>query len=124
MLTATRQTRKPLTAAHGSARWLCGPPTKNTLDGSVLVITPAGKAGQFYKVETIRDAAGRRVGYRLTKVDGEAETTTYDIDCTFSLNDPRHWGCDCPDGTFREDRPGGCKHIAGLVAALKVANLL
>ena len=53
---------------------------------------------------------GRIVGYRLTKPDG----TVYDV----STTEPYGWTCDCPDMTFRSERPGGCKHVRSLQAAL------
>ena len=37
---------------------------------------------------------------------------------------PHGWTCDCPDATFRPDRPGGCKHVNALRSALLRINLL
>jgi hypothetical protein len=34
------------------------------------------------------------------------------------------WTGDCPDATFHPERPGGCKHVAALRAALKAAGQL
>jgi uncharacterized Zn finger protein len=31
------------------------------------------------------------------------------------------WTCDCPDATFHAERPGGCKHVLALKAALAAA---
>jgi hypothetical protein len=28
------------------------------------------------------------------------------------------WTCDCPDATYQPERPGGCKHVKALRAAL------
>jgi hypothetical protein len=50
------------------------------------------------------------VGYRLLK----ANATMYDVGTTA----PHGWTCDCPDATFHPERPGGCKHVSALRAAL------
>jgi hypothetical protein len=49
-------------------------------------------------------------GFRVTKATGEV----YDLDPS------RPWGlqCDCPDATYRPNRPGGCKHAVALRQAL------
>jgi hypothetical protein len=65
-----------------------------------------------YTVTVLRGTGGT-VGYHLLKPDG----TAYDV-CT----DADTWTCDCPDNTFHPERPGGCKHIAALRAALAVAG--
>jgi hypothetical protein len=108
---------------HGSARWIGGTPTREQLnEGEArLQITAEGKEPQIYFVEVLRDGP-KLTGYSLIKFDSLDKTATYDIDATFSP-DPRHWCCDCPDATYT-DRPGGCKHLCGLVAALRAAGLL
>jgi hypothetical protein len=53
------------------------------------------------------------LGYRLAKADG----TVYDVCVT-----EERWTCDCPDATYKPERPGGCKHVAALRAALKAAG--
>jgi hypothetical protein len=55
------------------------------------------------------------IGFRLEQGD----RTTYDVN---TEADP--WTCDCPDATFHPERPGGCKHVAALRAALKAAGQL
>jgi hypothetical protein len=87
--------------AHGVARWIL--PIGEVGTG-VLSIN-----GTPYTV-TCLFINGQLTGYRLTKEDG----TTYDIDATANP-----WRCDCPDATFHPERPGGCKHCAGLRAALR-----
>ena len=61
------------------------------------------------------------MGYRLEKRDG----TTYDLDPTNTWG----WGCDCPDGLYRGNRPAGCRHavavrqlLASLDDALEAAE--
>jgi hypothetical protein len=50
----------------------------------------------------------RCTGFRLTKF-GTGEV--YDLPRDLS-------SCDCPDHTFRPERPGGCKHMQALRQAL------
>lgn len=52
-------------------------------------------------------------GFEIVKPD----RTVYHIDREF-------WVCDCPDATYRSERPGGCKHVAALRAALRSIGLL
>jgi hypothetical protein len=51
-------------------------------------------------------------GWRVVKHDG----THYDIDTRTAWG---QWQCDCPDATYRGERPGGCRHAAALRQALK-----
>jgi hypothetical protein len=98
--------RKGLQPATGSCHWLSQP---NRLhQGGVLQIN-----GTAYTVDPILDDdTGALLGHRLSKADGGM----YDID--------RQTGqCDCPDATFRPDRPGGCKHSRALQAALRAIGL-
>jgi hypothetical protein len=54
---------------------------------------------------------------RLVKDDGEIYDVHLGIDGLVR--------CDCPDGIFHGERPGGCKHIVALRAMiLKMAGLL
>ena len=89
---------------HGVAKWLS--PT-GFLGIGVLAIN-----GTPYTVTRLSHD-GRTVGYRLEKPDG----TAYDVS-----TEAESWRCDCPDGTYRPERPGGCKHVAGLRAALASAG--
>lgn len=65
--------------------------------------------GTAYELE---DLDGR--GWRLYRFLPDGTPTAYDID----IHAPYGWQCDCPDGTFRPNRPGGCKHVQALKAAL------
>jgi len=58
---------------------------------------------------------GRLVGVRLEKFGFQ---DAYDID----LTEPN--GCDCPDATYRQHRPGGCKHVKAVRKLLKAKRLL
>lgn len=105
--TPTRS-RKPLTAVKPEWRWLrtpCWP----------CVLAPAGFMGILeidgaaYGVTPLSEYPA--VGYRLQKQDG----TLYDIDAQTAWGG---WSCDCPDGTYRPERPGGCRHIVAVREAV------
>ena len=118
--TKTRKNRKAPQPVHGVARWVGSMATQGQLDNgdAVLKIAADGKEAAFYFVSELKDEHGHRVGYRLVKVSGLLDAATYEVDAT-----GKDWTCDCPDAVYC-DRPGGCKHSAGLKAALKAANLL
>ena len=90
--------------AAGSCRWLVA---IGEADTGVLAIN-----GTNYTVTVLRGPDGI-LGYRMVK----AERTAYDIGTS-----EERWSCDCPDATFHPERPGGCKHVAVLRAALKAAG--
>ena len=103
-LLLNRQAKAKVKPASGSCRWVV---SIGEADTGVLAIN-----GTSYTVTVLRDPNGI-VGYRMVKADG----TAYDL-CTTE----EHWSCDCPDATFQPERPGGCKHVAALRAALAVAR--
>jgi hypothetical protein len=103
-LLANRQPKAKTRPVSGNCRWVL--PIGEVGTG-VLAIN-----GRNYTVTVLRGPNGV-LGYRLVKADG----TTYDV-CTTE----EHWTCDCPDATFQPERPGGCKHVAALRAALAVAR--
>jgi hypothetical protein len=86
----------------GACRWLARPNARR--EGGVLSVN-----GTAYEVFPLFDD-NALVGYRLVKADG----TMYDV----GVAGPHGWTCDCPDATFRPERPGGCKHVRALRAAL------
>jgi hypothetical protein len=96
--------------ATGSCRWAVQPTESHP---GCLVLTTLDKrtgkpVSQAYLVSPVLDG-GRLVGWSLRK-QGAAEV--YDIPADFS-------SCDCPDGTYHSERPGGCKHARALKAGLK-----
>jgi hypothetical protein len=103
-LLANRQLKAKSRPVSGSCRWVL--PIGEVGTG-VLAIN-----GQNYTVTVLCGPSGVS-GYRMAKVDG----TTYDV-CTTE----ERWTCDCPDATFHPERPGGCKHVKALQAALKAAG--
>ena len=104
MATITRS-RKPVKPVSGTCSWLSKPNRHH--QGGVLEIN-----GTAYTVDAIFDDEDRLIGHRLCKADGGM----YDIDRATGR-------CDCPDATFRPDRPGGCKHSKALQAALRAVGL-
>src|SRR5215472_6763647 len=85
--------------ASGLCRWLSKPNAHH--EGGVLQVN-----GTAYEVLPLYDDEAL-VGYRLLKADG----SMYDLPRDLS-------GCDCPDHTFHPERPGGCKHMSAMRAAL------
>lgn len=103
-LLLNRQPKAKARPATGKYRWIV--PIGEVGTG-VLAIN-----GTEYVVTVLRDQT-RLLGYRLTK---PADMAAYDV-CTQGTP----WTCDCPDATFHPERPGGCKHVAALRAALNAA---
>ena len=104
-----RQPQPKVNPVHGACRWVV--PLGPESGAGVLEIRKGGRA-DLYEVVAFREA-GVLVGFRLNKVTGGKEAF-YDIDCRPSWG----WQCDCPDATFHPERPGGCKHVLALKAAL------
>jgi hypothetical protein len=100
-LLANRQSRAKVRPVHGVAKWLS---PMGFLGIGILAIN-----GVPYVI--LRLSSG--TGFRLEKGD----RTTYDVN-----TEGESWTCDCPDATFHPERPGGCKHVAALRAALKAAG--
>jgi hypothetical protein len=103
-LLVNRQPKAKTRPVSGSCRWVLSIGECGT---GVLAIN-----GTNYTVTVLRGQNGI-VGYRMAKVDG----TVYDIGTT-----EERWTCDCPDATFHPERPGGCKHVVALRAALKATG--
>ena len=102
-----RQPQPKVNPVHGACRWVV---PLGDVGAGVLEIRKGGRA-DLYEVVAFREA-GALVGFRLQKTTGGKEGL-YDIDCR---TEP--WTCDCPDATFHPERPGGCKHVLALKAAL------
>jgi hypothetical protein len=90
--------------AHGMARWLRRPNCRR--EGGLLEINRV-----TYEVHPLYDGDAH-VGFRLLKA---GTATMYDVDTTRVP-----WRCDCPDAVYNPERPGGCKHVSSLRAALDV----
>ncbi len=100
-MSATTRRRPPAAEAHGACRWVepLGP------NDSAALLEINGVPYVLCVLEDERTSAV--LGYQMVKADG----TRYEIDAAT-------WECNCPDMTFRPDRPGGCKHVKALRAAL------
>ena len=105
---ANRESQAKVNPVHGACRWVV--PLSAESGAGVLEIR-RGRQVDLYEVVAFREA-GALVGFRLNKTTGGKEGL-YDIDCR---TEP--WTCDCPDATFHPERPGGCKHVLALQAAL------
>jgi hypothetical protein len=114
--TPDRRQRKPLLPMQVQARFVGGAARQDILDGSaVLAIVsgdPTDSDETAYWLIALYDG-DRCTGFRLTKF-GTGEP--YDVPRSLDA-------CSCPDGTYRSERPGGCKHQQALRQALPtVAN--
>jgi hypothetical protein len=108
-----RKLRK-LEPVSGKCRWVGGVPSLAALDAgnAMLLITPEGKEPAPYHVQRLLD--GERVaGFRLTKAG--IEEAVYDVDGETGE-------CSCPDATYNDARPGGCKHAKAVRAAVAVVS--
>jgi hypothetical protein len=104
-----RRQRKPLAPVNVKAHFVGGATRQEVIDGAaVLSITDLGTGEeQAYWCEALFDGP-TCTGFRLRKLGSDA---AYDLPRNLS-------SCDCPDGTNRPDRPGGCGHAQALRQAL------
>ena len=92
------KTSKPLAPVSGTVRVLRPVGSVNDLAGEIAI------SGTAYYLEC------RGTCYTLTGYDSrKGEVTSYDLPADLS-------SCDCPDQTYRGERPGGCKHRKALAA--------
>jgi hypothetical protein len=78
---------------------------------AVLAITTGDETDSDTRVYWLKadvDHTGRVASFELSRF-GTGEMYRLPADLS---------SCDCPDHTFREDRPGGCKHRVALRQAL------
>jgi hypothetical protein len=103
--------RKPLSPVSVTARFVGGATRQDVLDGSAVLSIATGddtdRDESAYWCQAIYDG-DRCIGFRLRKF---ASAEMYDLPRDLS-------SCDCPDQTYRPERPGGCKHMAALRQAL------
>ncbi len=112
---ARARQRKPLPPVNVTARFVGGATRQDVIDGAAVLSIATGD-------DTDRDesaywcraifAGDVCTGFRLTKF-GTGEV--YDLPRDLS-------SCDCPDHTYRGERPGGCKHMAALRQALPTVS--
>src|SRR5262245_60234048 len=101
--------RNPLSRVKPRSRKPLSPVT-----GAVRVLRPVGQvndhAGEILLNGRPYYLALRGSCYTLTGFCARRGVTSYDLPADLS-------SCDCPDGEFREERPGGgCKHRKALNA--------
>ena len=103
--TKTRKQVKPLAPASGTVKVLRPVGEVNDRAAEVAI---DGKAYYLTRHNT---------GFTLTTWDDrDAAVVTYDLPLDLS-------SCDCPDATYRGERPGGYKHRRGLQALRQAGKL-
>jgi hypothetical protein len=106
---------KPLLPVSVRAHFVGGATRADLLDNAaVLSITDltTGEEAAYWCSSSFE--GDRLLGFRLRKFGGEEPA--YDLPADLSC-------CDCPDATYRPERPGGCRHQQALRRALPtVAN--
>ncbi len=111
---APRQ-RKPLLPVNVTARFVGGATRQDVIDGAAVLSiaygdpTDTDESAYWCRAVFVGDIC---TGFQLTKF-GTGEV--YDIPRDLS-------SCDCPDHTYRPERPGGCKHMAALRQALPTVS--
>jgi hypothetical protein len=91
------------------------------VNGCLRIVRPLGEVNDNTAEIAINDKpyylTRHDSGYRLTGFNQKKmEVTVYDLPLDLSA-------CDCPDGTYRPERQGGCKHRAALSAMRKAGKL-
>ena len=86
-------------------------PAGGTLLPKVQITTDKGVVSEFGVFFPTPDPEVAAAAVRFVKDDGEI----YDL----SLGTDGVARCDCPDGTFHAERPGGCKHLRALRALVR-----
>ena len=107
--------RKPLEPVQVQACFVGGATRQDILDGSAVLSVVSGddtdRDEMAYWCRALYDG-DRCTGFRLTKF-GTGDV--YDVPRSLDA-------CTCGDGTFRPERPGGCKHQQALRQALPAAG--
>ena len=104
-VTKTRKQVKPLAPANGTVKVVRPIGAVNDRAGEVAI---NGKGYYLSRHDT---------GFTLTTWDDRhAAVVAYDLPLDLS-------SCDCPDATYRGERPGGCKHRRGLQALRQAGKL-
>jgi hypothetical protein len=115
MATRSPRQRKPLLPVRVKARFVGGASRDDVLNGSAVLSIVSGddtdrdETAYWCKAVFQGDVC---TGFQLTKF-GTGEK--YDL--------PRNLGgCDCPDHTYKPERPGGCKHMVALRQVLPTVS--
>ena len=99
--------RKPLLPVQVTGHFIGGAEDEDLLIGAAVLEIEDAKELTSYWCQANTEH-GNIVGWSLRRF-GFAEV--YDLPATLD-------SCDCPDGTFKSERPGGCRHQAALRQAL------
>jgi hypothetical protein len=96
-------------------RVVCEAGIEDLLRGHAVLAIATGddtdSGTRVYWLKADIDRRGRVASFELTQFGTNAR---YHLPADLST-------CDCPDHTFREERPGGCKHMVALRQALLAA---
>ncbi len=106
--TRPKRERKPLQPVNVTAAFVGGATRQEVIDGAAVLSVKDGDDDEAaYWCQAIYDG-GKCVGFNLTKFGtGEVYFLPRDLS-----------SCDCPDHTYRPERPGGCRHMRALQVAL------
>jgi hypothetical protein len=101
--------RKPLEPVSVVGRFIGGADDEDLYRGSAVLEIEDGRELTSYWCRANTDR-GNVIGYTLRKF-ASAGGDVYDLPADLS-------SCDCPDGTYRGERTGGCRHQQALRQAL------
>ena len=103
---ASRQS-KPLLPVNVVAHFVAEPTDEDLLIGAAALEIDDGKELASYWLQATTER-GNVTGWKLKKFNS---VEVYDLPSSLD-------SCDCPDGTYRSERPGGCRHQQAIRQAL------
>jgi hypothetical protein len=107
--------RKPLAPVNVTGEFVEARAEDLLHDCAILEIRDEDKGGSSWYWAGLVQTGGHIVGIKLCKWgEGWQERPRHLV----TIDEGEMAACDCGDGTFRPDRPGGCRHIAALRQAL------
>ena len=100
--------RKPLLAVSVVGRLIGGASAEDLLIGAAVLEIEDGRELTSYWLQANTDERGHVVGWKLKKFNSSG---IYDLPASLD-------SCDCPDGIYCSERPGGCRHQQAIRQAL------
>jgi hypothetical protein len=101
------RSRKPLLPVEVLGRFVAPPTDEDLLIGAAVLEIEDAKELMSYWCQASTER-GNIIGWSLRRFGFDE---TYDLPASLD-------SCDCPDGTYRPERPGGCRHQQALRQAL------
>ena len=98
---------KPLLPVSVTGVFVADPTDDDLLIGAAVLEIDDGKELASYWLQANTER-GNIVGYALRKFNS---AEVYDLPASLD-------SCDCPDGVYRSERPGGCRHQQAIRQAL------